>query len=53
MFGNGDVENAIGDWGGRHVGSATSQVIGVDVHAVGESGESGSWDGNVADRVAV
>ena len=52
-FGNGDVENVIGDCGGCPVGSATSQVIGVDVHVVGESGQSGSWDGNVADRIAV
>ena len=53
VFGNGDVENVIGDCGGCPVGSAMPQVIGVDVRVVGESGQNGSWDGNVVDRIVV
>ena len=47
VCGNGDVESVIGDWDGCSVGSVMPQVIGVDV---GESGRSGSWDGNVVDQ---
>ena len=57
-FGIGEVEmleSAIGDCGhgGRHAGNATSLVSGVEVNVVGENGESGFWDGSVADHTAV
>ena len=53
VCGNDDVESVIGDWDGCSVGSVMPQVIGVDVHVVGESGQSGSWDGNVVDQNVV
>ena len=49
----GYVESVIGDCDGGSVGSVMPQVIGVDVHEVGESGQSGSWDENVADQNVV
>ena len=52
VFGNGDVENVIARGGGP-AGSAMPQVIGVDVHVVGESEQSGSWGMNVADQSVV
>ena len=53
VCGNDDVESVIGDWDGCSVGGVMPQVIGVDVHVVGESGQSGSWDGNVVDQNVV
>ena len=49
---SGVAENVSGDCDGRPVGSVMLQVSGVDVHGVGESGQSGSW-ANVVDHGVV
>ena len=49
---SGVAENGIDDGDGRLVGSVMLQVNGVDVHGVGESGQSGSWE-NVVDHGVV
>ena len=47
VCGSGDVEDVNGDCDGYPVRSVMLQVIGVDVHGVGESGQSGSWENDV------
>ena len=44
---SGVAENVNGDCDGRPVGSVMLQGSGVDVHGVGESGQSGSWENGV------
>ena len=44
---SGVAENVIGDCDGRPVVSVMLHVSGVDVHGVGESGQSGSWENDV------
>ena len=44
---SGVAENVNRDCDGRPVGSVMLQVSGVDVHGVGESGQSGSWENDV------
>ena len=51
VCGNGDVESVDDDCDGCPVGSVMLQVIGVDVHVVGESGQSGSWENDVDQNV--
>ena len=46
------AENGIDDGDGRRGGSVMLQVSDVDVHGVGESGQSGSWE-NVVDHGVV